>query len=250
MRKALVGVLAALVLFPTANATPGAAAGAVVLGTGAAIICDHVVGSNMEATPESDEAWYLVWHHVGPEDVAGFAAGTACFIPAAAAGAAVGLAVETAVVGTSATALGAGTIVVVGKGLHRAGRTLAPRATSHAAKYARTARQHAKRWMGQFKIGPVVRPSNPLRKRLPEMYAKQRGMDGICRKVPLPPLYVGPVWKRRFNTQVHVDHWFPQSKGGADVFSNLRAALGKFNQQKSDLTGYELRSAKRRFCPV
>ena len=69
-------------------------------------------------------------------------------------------------------------------------------------------------------------------------------------KVPLPPLYVGPVWKRRFNPQVHVDQWFPQAKGGIDAFSNHRAALGKFNKQKGDLTGYELRSAKRKFCPV
>ena len=220
MRKALVGVLAALVLLPTANASPGAAAGAVVLGTGAAIICDHAVRSYMETTPESDEAF------------------------------AVGLAVETAVVGTSATALGAGTIIVVGKGLHLAGRALAPRATSHAARYARTARRHAERWMGQIKFGDVRPPSDPIRWNLPRLYAKQRGMDGICTKVPLPPLYVGPVWKRRFNTQVHVDHWFPQSKGGTDVFSNLRAALGKFNQQNGVLTGYELRSAKRKFCPV
>ena len=174
MRKALVGILAALALLPNANATPGAATGALLLGTGDAIICDHVVRSYIEATPESDEVWYLVWHHVGPEDVASFAAGTACFIPAATAGAAIGLAVETAAVGTSATALGAGTIVVVGKGLHLAGRALAPRATSHAARYARIARQHAERWRGQFKIGPVERSPNPLRVRLPEMYAKQR----------------------------------------------------------------------------
>ena len=81
LKTALVGILAALVLLPRANATPGAAVGAIVFGTGAAIICDHVVRSYMEATPDSDEAWYLVWHHVGPEDVAGFAAGTACAIP-------------------------------------------------------------------------------------------------------------------------------------------------------------------------
>lgn len=75
-------------------------------------------------------------------------------------------------------------------------------------------------------------------------------MDGTCAKVPLPPLYVGPVWDRRFNLRVHADHRFPQAKGGTDVFSNLQAALGKFNQQKGVLTGYELRSAKRKFCPV
>ena len=41
----------------------------------------------------------------------------------------IGLAVEIAVVGTAATAVGAGTIIVVGKGLHLAGRALVPRAT-------------------------------------------------------------------------------------------------------------------------
>lgn len=242
--------LAVLLLSNPVNATPGATAGAIVFGTGAAIVCDELVRSYMEPTPESDEAWYLVWHHVGTEDVAGFAAGTACAIPAAAAGAAVGLAVETAVVGASVTAVGAGTFVIVGKGLHVAGRALAPGATRHAVRYAKTAKQHASRWMGQFKIGPVVPPSIPRRRHLPELYSKQRGMDGVCTRVPLPPLYVGPLWKRRFNPDVEVDHKVPRAKGGPDLFSNFQATHEWFNKKKGVLTGYELRSAKRKFCPV
>ena len=101
MKKSLIGALVALAVVPSANATPGAATGAIVFGVGASITCDRLVRSYMEVTPESDEPWYLVWHHVGKEDLAGFAAGTACAIPAAAAGAAVGLAAETTVVGTS-----------------------------------------------------------------------------------------------------------------------------------------------------
>ena len=104
--------------------------------------------------------------------------------------------------------------------------------------------------MGQITFGDVRPPSDPIRWNLPKLYSKQRGMDGICAKVPLPPLYVGRVWDWRFNPRVYVDHRFPQAKGGTDVFSNLQAVPGKFNQQKGVLTGYELRYAKRRFCPV
>ena len=241
--------LTALLLSNNVNATPGATAGAIVFGTGAAIICDELVRSYMEPTPESGEAWYLVWHHVGTEDVAGFAAGTACANPAAAAGVAVGLAVETAVVGASVTAVGAGTVVIVGKGLHVAGRALAPGATRRAVKYAKTAKQHASRWMGQFKIGPVAKPSIPRRRHLPELYSKQRGIDALC-NVPLPPLYVGLLWKRAFNPDVHVDHKIPQAKGGTHAFSNLQATKGWYNQKKGVLTGQKLRWAKTRFCPV
>ena len=76
MKKSLIGALVALALVPGANATPGTATGAIVFGVGASIACDHLVRSYMEVTPESDESWYLVWQHVGMEDLAGFAAGT------------------------------------------------------------------------------------------------------------------------------------------------------------------------------
>ena len=250
MARPFLLALTALLLSYNVNATPGATAGAIVFGTGAAIICDELVRSYMDTTPESDEAWYLVWHHVGTEDVAGFAAGTACAIPAAAAGAAVGLAIETAVVGVSVTAAGAGTVVIVGKGLHLAGRALAPGATRHAVRYTKTARRYANRWLGQLKIGPVAPPSIPRRWHLPELYSKQRGMDGVCTRVPLPPLYVGPLWNRRFNRDVEVDHRVPTAKGGPDVFYNFQATHEWFNKKKGVLIGYELRRAKQRFCPV
>lgn len=240
--------LTALLLSNNVNATPGATVGAIVFGTGAAIICDEFVRSYMEPTPESDEAWYLVWHHVGTEDVAGFAAGTACAIPAAAAGAAVGLAIETAVVGASATAVSAGAIIIVGKGLHLAGRALAP-AGRQALRQAQTVAQSGRQWYGQVKFGRVT-PSTPLRnKYMVSLYNKQKGMDALC-KVPLPPLYVGPPWNRRLNPQIHIDHRLPRAKGGTDIPSNLQLTAAVFNRKKSALTDYELRSAKRKFCPV
>ena len=103
MRISLIVALVAILFARSANATPGATAGAFVFGVGAAVGCDHLVRSYMEDTPESDEPWYLVWYHVGTEDVAGFAAGTACAIPAGAFGTMVGLAVEVTVIGASAT---------------------------------------------------------------------------------------------------------------------------------------------------
>ena len=246
LKTSLVGILAALVLLPNANATPGTATGAIVFGTGAAIICDHVVRSYMDVTPESDEAWYLVWHHVGPEDVAGFAAGTTCAIPAAAAGAAVGLAVEATVVGASATAAGTGVVIVVGKGLHRA---LAP-PTKRAMSHVRNVVQSAKRWYGQVKFGPVASSSIKLRRQHMEfLYEKQKGLDALC-KVPLPPLYVGPLWKRKLNPKIHIDHRLPKARGGTDDLSNLQLTFSEFNLKKGTLTGYELRSAKRKFCTV
>ena len=92
MRISLIVALVAILFARSANATPGATAGAFVFGVSAAVGCDHLVRAYMEDTPESDEPWYLVWYHVGTEDVAGFAVGTACAIPAGAVGAVVGLA--------------------------------------------------------------------------------------------------------------------------------------------------------------
>ena len=248
LKTALVGILAALVLLPKANAAPGTAAGAIVGGTGAAIFCDHVVRSYMEATPESDEAWYLVWHHMGPENVAGFAAGTVCAIPGAALGAAAGAAVDATVVGVSVTAAGTVIVSVVGKGLQVASRAAAPHA-SRALGHAQKLTQTAKQWYGQVKFGPVA-PANKLRTQHMEyLYAKQKGMDALC-KVPLPPLYVGPPWKRRLNPAIEIDHKFPKTKGGTDARSNLQLTLREYNRKKGVLTGYQLRSAKQRFCPV
>ena len=250
MRKALFGVLAALAPLPNANATPGATTGAIVFGTGAAIVCDQLVRSYMEPASESDEPWYLVWHHVGMEDFAGFAAGTACAVPAAAAGAAVGVVVEGTLVAGSATALGTGAIVAAGKGIHLAGQAAGQVLSStsgRAAGYVKTAAQRAWGWQGQFKIGPVAGLSG-LRKHLPELYRKHGGMDSVCRNVPLPPLYVGPLWKRRLNPEIEVDHLHPKAKGGANDVSNLQATRKEFNRRKRDLTGDALEEAKRKFC--
>ena len=239
----------ALALVPDANATPGTATGAIVFGVGASIACDRLVRSYMEVTPESEESWYLVWHHVGMEDLAGFAAGTACAIPSAVAGAATGLVVETTIVGASVTAVGAGTVVLAGKGLRLATRVLAPPAKL-AARHVQVAVQPARQWLGQIKFGLVAPSSNPLRtKYMERLYVEQKGRDALC-KVPLPPLYVGPLWSRRLNPDIHVDHRIPKAKGGTDALSNLQLTASEFNWKKGVLTGYELRSAKRRFCPV
>ena len=248
IKTSLVGILAAFVLLQKANATPGAAAGAIVGGTAAAIVCDHVVRSYMEATPESDEAWYLVWHHVGPEDVAGFAAGTVCAIPGAAVGAAAGAAVEATVVGVSVTATGAVVIIVVGKGVQAASRAAVPhvnRALGYVLKFTQPARQ----WYGKVKFGPVARSTKLRNENMEFLYAKQKGMDALC-KVPLPPLYVGPPWKRRLNPAIEIDHRLPKAKGGTDDRSNLQLTFWEYNRKKHVLTSYPLRSAKRKFCPV
>lgn len=252
MKGVIVGVLAALVLLPNANATPGATVGAIGGGTAAAIICDHVVRSYMETTPESDEAWYLVWHHVGLEDVAGFAAGTVCAIPGAALGAAAGAAVDATVVGSSVTAAGTALVIVVGKGLQAASRTAVPQASGalgHVRKFARKSAQRARQRYGQVKFGSVASSNYLHNKYMAYLYDRQKGMDALC-KVPLPPLYVGPPWKRRFNPDIHIDHKFPRAKGGTDDPSNLQLTHKTFNLKKGALTGDALLSAQRRFCPV
>ena len=109
--------------------------------------------------------------------------------------------------------------------------------------------QPARQWYGQVKFGPLA-PSTKLRtQHMEHLYAKQKGMDALC-KVPLPSLYVGPPWKRRLNPEIHIDHRLPKAKGGTDDRSNLQLTFSEYNQKKGVLTGYELRSAKRRFCPV
>ena len=81
------------------------------------------------------------------------------------------------------------------------------------------------------------------------LYDKQKGMDALC-KVPLPPLYVGPLWNRQLNPDIEIDHRLPKVKGGTDRPSNLQLTHRSYNRAKRDLTGYELRHAKTRFCPV
>ena len=247
-KKAILAMFTIFGLNAYANATPGATFGAVVFGTGAAITCDEWVRSKMLITPPSNEPWYFVWHHVGSDDVAGFAAGTACAIPASFAGAALGVALETAIVGTSVTAVGAGAGVAAGKGLHAAWRLSAGPAKFAAGRLTAQL-QPAKQWLGQIKFGSVA-PSTALRtKHMENLYAKQNGMDAIC-NVPLPPLYVGPPWNRRLNRAIEVDHRIPKAKGGSDDASNLQLTHLSFNRQKQDLIGKDLQRAKRRFCPA
>ena len=248
VKKALVGILAVLLWFPNANATPGAATGAFVFATGAAIACDRIVRSNMEASAESDEPLYRFWHHVRQEDLAGFAAGIACAIPGAAAGAAIGLVVETTLIGASASAAGAGAVLVIGKGLHlgyRVAAVPARRALGHLS----SARDSVTQLLGQVRFGAVA-PSTKLRTEYMErLYAKQKGMDGLC-KVPLPPLYVGPFWNRQLNPEIEIDHRIPRAKGGTNQPSNLQLTHRSYNRAKRDLTGHALRRAITRFCPV
>lgn len=248
MKSALLGIIAAIALVPNAKATPGAVTGAAFFATGASIACDHLVRSYMEPTPESDAPWYLVWRHVGPEDIAGVGAGIACAIPAGAVGFAAGLAVDGLIISASATAAGAGAIVVVSKGVQLASRVVAVPAKRAAAR-VRTATRRVEHWWGQVKVGSAAPSLNPLRtKYMEHLYAKQKGRDALC-KIRLPALYVGPFWARRLNPAIHVDHRIPKAKGGTDVLSNLQLTAAEFNRKKGVLTGYELRSAKRRFCP-
>ena len=248
MKKAFLAMVAVLVWLPNAKASPGATVGAIVFGSGAAIACDDIVRSNMEASPESDEPWYRFWLHVDREDLAGFAAGTVCAIPAAAAGAVIGLSVEATLVGASAYAIGVGAVLATGKGLHLGYRVVAPPA-KRALAQASNVHQSVRQWYGQVKFGAVA-PASKLRKEYMErLYAKQKGMDGLC-KVPLPPLYVGPLWNRQLNPDIEIDHRIPRAKGGTDRLSNLQLTHRHYNRAKSDLTGRELRRAKNRFCPA
>ncbi|MDE0704942.1 MAG: HNH endonuclease signature motif containing protein [Rhodospirillaceae bacterium] len=246
MKRAFLAILAVLVWLPNAKATPVTAIGAIVVGSGAAIACDHIVRSNMEASPESDEPWYRIWHHVGPEDIAGFAAGTACAIPGAAVGGAIGLGLEATLVG--AYALGAGAVLAAGKGLHLGYRAVAlpaRRAFVQASNFHRSVRQ----WYGKVRLGAVAPASKLRREYMERLYTKQKGMDALC-KVRLPPLYVGPIWNRRLNPDIEIDHRIPRAKGGTDHLSNLQLTHRSYNRAKSDLTGRELRRAMTRFCPV
>ena len=249
MKSALLGVIAAIVLVPNAKAAPGALAGAALGATVASIACDSLVRSYMEPTPESDAPWYFVWHHVGTEDIAGIGAGVACAIPGGAVGFLVGLGVDGLIVGASATAAGAGAIAAAGKGVQLVSRVAAAPA-KHVAARVRTATQRAEQWWGKIRIGSAAPSLNPLRtKHMEHLYAKQKGIDALC-KVRLPQLYVGPLWARRLNPAIHIDHRLPKAKGGTDALSNLQLTAAKFNLKKGVLTGYELRSAKRRFCPT
>ncbi|MCE2519903.1 MAG: HNH endonuclease [Alphaproteobacteria bacterium] len=248
MKRALLGILAAVVWFPNANASPGTITGAIVFGTGAAIACDHIVRSNMDASPPSDKPWYRFWNHVGPEDLTGVAAGTACAIPGAAAGAAIGLGVEVTVIGASASAVGAGAAFAAGRGLHLGYRALALPAKRAWGRVS-NAPESVRQWYGQVRLGAVAPSTNLRMGYMERLYAKQKGMDALCR-VPLPPLYVGPLWNRRLNPDIEIDHRVPRAKGGTDHLSNLQLTHRSYNRAKRDLTGSELRRAMTRFCPA
>lgn len=232
----MVAALVSLIWLPEAKATPGAAAGAVLSAAVAAILCDEIVRSNMRDTPASDESWYLFWHHVHPEDVAGFAAGTACAIVAAPVGAVAGLGVQGAMVGMTAATTSKGGYRLLTPHLKRAWR--------HIPNAWQTIRQ----WPGKFKVGPAA-PSTPLRTRhMAALYERQKGWDTVC-NVPLPDLYVGPFWNRKLNPEIEVDHIMPRAKGGDDSPLNLQLTHRKYNRAKGTLTGKELWLAMARVCP-
>ena len=108
---------------------------------------------------------------------------------------------------------------------------------------------HIRQGWGTFKFGRVA-PSTPLRKKhMAALYRKQDGRDGLCGN-PLPNLYVGWLWERRFNPDIEIDHIKPKSRGGSDNVSNLHLTHRNYNRAKGALVGAELRKAKRQFCPV
>ena len=233
----------------------------------------------------SAEPWYFIWHHVDPKDVAdaGFAARTACAaIPAVFVGGPVGLAGK-AVFGASVAAVPASRFVTVfvsrvsaesGKravgnvrnSVHSAKRWLgqvrigssvpstalektAPaigtplRGTQeHASSFGTRLRQ---KW-GTLAFGNVA-ALTPLRKHMPNLYRKQKGIDALCGS-PLPNLHVGLPWNRRLNPLVEVDHIRPRSRGGSDKFANLQLTHRTYNRAKGNLYGPALSRAKKNFC--
>lgn len=231
MKILLIVALVAVVLARSANASPGTLMGAVAGSVAAGLLCDRLARIHIRSY--SDEAWV--------ETSAGITAGTACGILGGAVGAAAG---------TGATVGAAGlAVATVARAGGRAGVQAVGDSARHAAPYLKAGAQSVKQGWGRFKVGPVAPASNPLRAYMPRLYDKQKGTDALC-KVPLPPLYVGPVWDRRLNPAIHVDHRIPKAKGGKDVLSNLQLTAAEFNLKKGTLTGNELRAAKPSFCPA
>ena len=133
-------------------------------------------------------------------------------------------------------------------GIHTAAQFTPKVAHNLSPGHFQTAIQSTKQWLGKVKIGSLA-PARPLRRmHMEDLYEKQKGMDALCR-VPLPPLYVGPIWNRKLNLDIEIDHKIPKAKGGSDQVSNLQLTHRQFNRARGALTGDDLRRAKLRFCP-
>ena len=244
------GILSSFMLSSGANAGSGVGPtiGAVVGGGISAIVCDNLVRSFMGETTESDGPQFILWEYVDKEDLAGYTAGAACAVPGAILGGVAGAAVELAVAPTLAAAtaskvgaVGAGMAVAFGRGAHGAWQVV----RISVGKAATLTRQ----WWGKREFGYVA-PSFRLRdKHMATLYRKQGGKDGICGD-PLPNLYVGPLWSRRLNPDIEVDHILPRSRGGTDNVTNLQLTHRKYNRYKGALVGEELLRAMGQFCPV
>ena len=89
--------------------------------------------------------------------------------------------------------------------------------------------------------------SSGWRKHMPNLYRQQQGIDALC-GIPLPNLYVGPLWKRRLNPRIEVDHILPRSKGGSNELANLQLTHQAYNRAKRDLYGPELSRAIKNVC--
>jgi len=221
----------------------------------------------MEQTPGS-----------GWEDIAAYGAGIGCALPAGFVGTMIGGSAEIGVAG-AAGAIGAWTGIrwtgtaaaegygavsaflqphagTVARGTDEVMRVMSHygggavlgakksirRSTSSVGKGLTTFRQK----YGAFHVGPVAGATS-WRKHMPELYRKQKGVDAVCGK-PLPNLYVGPLWKRKLNPLIEVDHILPRSKGGSDAAGNLQLTYWTYNRAKGNLTGLDLRRASDGFC--
>ena len=200
--------------------------------------CDRFVRSRLETITMSAEPRYFIWRHVDPEDVAGFAgfaAGTACAtFPAAAAGGAVGLAGK--------TVLGAPVAGFVSRVSAGSGKQVVGNVRIHASSFGTRLRQ---KW-GTLAFGNAA-ASTLLRKHMPDLYRKQKGIDALCGG-PLPNLHVGSPWNRRLNPLIEVDHIRPRSRGGSDKLANLQLTHRTYNRAKGNLYGPALSRAKKNFC--
>ncbi len=106
-----------------------------------------------------------------------------------------------------------------------------------------------RQYVGKLKYGPVASSSTLRAKYMLSLYNKQGGKDALC-NVPLPPLYIGLLWKRRLNPIIEIDHILPRAFGGSDEISNLQLTHRKYNRAKGTLIGHDLVKAQRQFCPI
>ena len=248
----------------TANSAPFTAIGAITAGAAAAIYCEGLVADHMAETPESDEPWYLIQYHVGVEDITGFVAGTVCAIPASVVGGAAGAMVDATALGTVTTTATGVVIYTTAKGVKylykltpapkyadkalKTSKVLGSKARKAIAETASAWTASARQYFGKFKGWKTATPAH-LRRHMPQLYSRQYGRDALC-DVPLPPLYVGPLWNRQLNRAIEVDHALPKVWGGTNDLSNLQLTHRDYNRAKGARVGISLENAKKQFCPI